>query len=69
MSYKEVELKDYEYILSIAENDKERVLFKENINEDYSHDELGGIKKMPDIVVQAINSEEISKVIFSFYFY
>ena len=62
MSYKEVELKDYEYILSIAENDKERVLFKENINEDYSHDELGGIKKMPDIVVQAINSEEISKV-------
>ncbi len=62
MSYKEVELKDYEYILSIAENDKERVLFKENINEDYSHDELGGIKQMPDIVVQAINSEEISKV-------
>ena len=62
MSYKEVELKDYQYILSIAENDKERVLFKENINEDYSHDELGGIKKMPDIVVQAINSEEISKV-------
>lgn len=62
MSYKEVELKDYEYILAIAENDKERVLFKENINEDYSHDELGGIKQMPDIVVQAINSEEISKV-------
>ena len=27
MSYKEVELKDYEYILSIAENDKERVLY------------------------------------------
>lgn len=62
MSYKEVEIKDYEYILSIAANDKERVLFKEKINEDYSHDELGGIKKMPDIVVQAINSEEVSKI-------
>lgn len=62
MSYKEVELKDYEYILSIAENDKERVFFRDEINEDYSHDELGGIKKMPDIVVQAINTEEVSKV-------
>ncbi|WP_238917691.1 FAD-binding oxidoreductase [Clostridium sp. YIM B02555] len=62
MSYKEVELKDYEYILSIAENDKERVFFKDQINEDYSHDELGGIKKMPDIVVQATSAEEVSKV-------
>jgi glycolate oxidase len=62
MNYKEVELKDYEYILSIAENDKERVFFREEINEDYSHDELGGIKKMPDIVVQAISTEEVSNV-------
>jgi len=62
MSYKEVEVKDYEYILSIAENDKERVFFRNEINEDYSHDELGGIKKMPDIVIQAINAEEVSKV-------
>lgn len=62
MNYKEVELKDYEYILSIAENDKERVFFREEINEDYSHDELGGIKKMPDIVVQATSAEEVSKV-------
>ncbi|MFT8351929.1 FAD-binding oxidoreductase [Clostridium saccharoperbutylacetonicum] len=62
MSYKEVELKDYEYILSVAENDKERVFFKDQINEDYSHDELGGIKKMPDIVVQATSAEEVSKV-------
>jgi glycolate oxidase len=62
MSYKEVELKDYEYILAIAENDKERVFFRSEINEDYSHDELGGIKKMPDIVIQAISTEEVSKV-------
>ena len=62
MSYKEVQLKDYEYILSIAENDKERVFYRNEINEDYSHDELGGIKKMPDIVIQAINAEEVSKV-------
>lgn len=62
MNYKEVELKDYEYILSIVENDKERIFFRDEINEDYSHDELGGIKKMPDIVVQAISAGEVSKV-------
>ncbi|NFH89957.1 FAD-binding protein [Clostridium botulinum] len=62
MTYKNVEVKDYEYILSIAENDKERVFFGDEINEDYSHDELGGIKKMPDIVVQAISTEEVSKI-------
>jgi glycolate oxidase len=62
MSYKEVELKDYEYILSIADNDKERVFFRNEINEDYSHDELGGIKKMPDIVIQAVTTEEVSKI-------
>jgi len=62
MSYKEVELKDYEYILSIAENDKERVFFRNEINEDYSHDELGGIKNMPDIVIQAVSTQEISEV-------
>lgn len=62
MNYKEVEIKDYEYILSITENDKERVFFKEDINEDYGHDELGGIKQMPDIVVQAVSAEEVSKI-------
>ena len=62
MSYKEVEVKDYEYILSIAENDKERVFFRNEINEDYSHDELGGIKNMPDIVIQAVSTQEISEV-------
>lgn len=62
MNYKEVMTEDYEVILSIMQNDKERVFFRDEINEDYSHDELGGIKRMPDIVVQAISSEEVSKV-------
>ncbi|MBC2567692.1 FAD-binding protein [Clostridium saccharobutylicum] len=62
MDYKEVELKDYEYILSVTGNDRERVFFKDGINEDYSHDELGGIRQMPDVVVQAISTEEVSSV-------
>ena len=63
MSYKEVELKDYEYVLSVIENDKERVFFKDDVNEDYSHDELGGIKKMPDIVVQVLSTEVQEQVL------
>ena len=63
MSYKEVELKDYEHILKVIGNSEERIFFKDNINEDYGHDELGGIKQMPDIVVQVLTSEEVSEIV------
>lgn len=43
-------------------HDSERVLFKENINEEYSHDELGNAHSAPDIVIKALNTEEISKI-------
>lgn len=61
MSYKKVDFKDIENILAII-GDDERVLIGENINEDYSHDELGTAKQMPDIVVQVLNSHEVSKL-------
>jgi glycolate oxidase len=61
MEYKKIESKDIEYILSVI-GDKERVLFGEAINEDYSHDELGSVKRMPDLVVQPLSTEEVSKV-------
>ena len=61
MEYKKVEQSDYIEIKKII-NDTERVLYKEEIGEDYSHDELGAVKKMPDLVVQAINTEDVSKV-------
>ncbi len=43
-------------------NDDERVLAGENINEEYCHDELGGVFKKPDVVVRAVSSSEISAV-------
>ncbi|GAB6169864.1 FAD-binding oxidoreductase [Clostridium carnis] len=61
MNYKKIDKSDIKYIESII-NDNERVFYGENINEDYSHDELGAIKKMPDIVVQVLSTEEVSKV-------
>ncbi|MBM7834868.1 FAD-binding oxidoreductase [Clostridium sardiniense] len=61
MSYSKVSentIKDIEKII----NDEDRVFYGENINEDYSHDELGSIKEFPDIVVKVATTEEVSEV-------
>ena len=42
--------------------DSERVLYKDNINEEYSHDELGNAHSAPDIVVKALTTEEVSSI-------
>ena len=41
MSYKKFDQADLEVIKNIIKDD-ERILYAENINEEYSHDELGG---------------------------
>ena len=61
MNYKDFDEKDYLKIREIISDD-ERVLYKERINEDYSHDELGDIKCYPDIVVQVLSTDEVSGV-------
>ena len=61
MEYKKIDAQDIKYILSVI-GDKERVFYGEAINEDYSHDELGSVKKMPEVVVQVISTEEVSKI-------
>ena len=38
------------------------VLFGDEISEDYAHDELGGIESMPEVLVRATSTEQISKV-------
>ena len=40
----------------------EFVLVGDEINHDYGHDELGGIERMPDVLVRAATTEEISAV-------
>ncbi|MFL0246049.1 FAD-binding oxidoreductase [Candidatus Clostridium stratigraminis] len=61
MQYKNVNLADIEYITTLI-NDKERIFVGEEINEDYSHDELGAVKNMPEIVVKVLKTEEVSKI-------
>ena len=59
-NYKTVDSKDIEYISSIV--DKDRIFTGEDINEDFSHDELGGISRKPDAMVNVISAEEVSKI-------
>ncbi|WP_041703312.1 FAD-binding oxidoreductase [Lachnoclostridium phytofermentans] len=61
MNYKRMNQIDLIYIQSII-GDKERVLYGENINEEYSHDELSGTESYPDVVVRVTSAEEISAI-------
>lgn len=58
--YKKLGEKDIKFLIELLGED--RVFIGENINEDFSHDELGGISKMPDTVVEVQNTEEVSKI-------
>lgn len=40
----------------------ERVLTGNEISHDYSHDELGGVEKMPEMLIRAESTEEVSLV-------
>ncbi len=62
MNYKAFEEQDYQAIRRIISDDDERVLYKERINEEYSHDELGGTECYPDIVILATSTEEVSNI-------
>ena len=41
---------------------KADVLYGDAINPDYAHDELGGIERMPDVLVRAHSTEEVSRI-------
>ena len=60
MSYKDVAKEDIEFLLSVC--GQERVFSKGAINEDFSHDELSGVKRFPEVLVEVQNTEEVSKI-------
>lgn len=60
MEYKKLDSKDIEFLKSVV--DEDRVYTGEDINEDYSHDELGGISRMPDVMVEVSSTEEVSQI-------
>ena len=40
----------------------DRVVPRDRIGEDYSHDELAGIRRYPDVLVQAVSAQQVSEV-------
>jgi len=60
MDYKKLDAKDIESLVAIL--DKERVFTGEAISDDFSHDEMGGISKMPEVLVEVLTTEEVSKI-------
>ncbi|MDD2414359.1 MAG: FAD-binding oxidoreductase [Eubacteriaceae bacterium] len=60
MDYKKFDEQDLNFFL---ENfDRKRVFYGKEIREDYSHDEMGTIAHYPDILIQVVSTEEVSKV-------
>ncbi|WP_312692049.1 FAD-binding oxidoreductase [Caproiciproducens sp.] len=62
MSYKTLDRNDLNFIQSVV-GDSERVLYGDQINEEFSHDELSGTESYPEAVVRVISAEEISKIL------
>ena len=60
-NYKKLDSADITYIKEIVK-DEERVLTGDFINEEYSHDELGGTSSYPDVVVRAKSPVEIAAI-------
>ena len=61
MSYKRFDKNDLNFIQSVIQ-DSDRILCAEQINEEYSHDELSGTESYPDVVVKVLSVEEVSKI-------
>lgn len=59
MAYNKVTEQDIIYLKSIA---PERVFVGDEISEDYSHDELGGISSYPEVLVRVKSTEEVSGI-------
>ena len=58
--YNQINEQDLAFLRSVVGDS--RVLYGEEISPDYSHDELGGISRMPDVLVRVLSTEEISAI-------
>ncbi len=60
MNYKKIEQKDIDFLVSVC--GKDRVFVGQDINEDFSHDEMGGVHSMPEVLVEVLSTEEVSTI-------
>jgi len=60
MNFKKVDQKDVDFLISVV--GEERFYVGEAISEDFGRDELVGVKSMPEVLIEPISTEEISKI-------
>jgi glycolate oxidase len=60
MLYKTIEQQDIDFLISVCGS--EDVLVGEDIHEDYSRDELAGIRQYPEVVVFPKSTSEVSEI-------
>jgi glycolate oxidase len=60
VSYSEITSQDIEFL--VAQCGADRVYCGDAINEDFCHDELGGINRRPDVMVEVLSTDEVSKI-------
>ncbi len=60
MEYKKIDTADIEALVSIC--GKEHVKTREVLSEDFSHDELAGIRVFPEVMAEPISTTQISKI-------
>ncbi|BES65041.1 FAD-binding oxidoreductase [Gottschalkiaceae bacterium SANA] len=61
MEYKRMNQNDVNFLISLCGS--ERVFVgEEEINEDFSHDELGGIHQYPEVMVEVISTDEVASI-------
>ena len=58
--YNKVNSEDLIKLKNIA--GEQNVIFGDDINPDYAHDELGGIERMPEVLIRVHTTEEISEI-------
>ncbi|MFO7936755.1 MAG: FAD-linked oxidase C-terminal domain-containing protein [Kiritimatiellia bacterium] len=60
MKYSKITQKDIDFLISVCSSD--RVYCGDEINEDFCHDELGGINRRPDVMVEVLSTDEVSRI-------
>ena len=60
MNYSKINKEDISFLESLC--GKEKVFHGENINEDFSHDELSGISQYPEVLVEVSSTKEVSEI-------
>lgn len=59
-NYKKIDEEDLAFFRSVCA--PERVIAGEEIGEDYSHDELSGIRCYPEVLIKVISTDEVSRI-------